>query len=135
VKLLLHLVGCLYYLYQRCAVKQISENEIHLLIKYIKSVLWRVVKRLSYIQDARCLKFNESEQLTEPASQVYQLILENTRPSCTLHLQVTFFVKRQKNTARNKRTYCSYTRFDPVTFKQEKIYLNLASWSLIFEVN
>jgi len=27
-----------------------------LLIKYIKSVLWRVVKRLSYIQDARCLK-------------------------------------------------------------------------------
>jgi len=31
-------------------------NEIYLLIKYTKSVLWRVVKRLSYIQDARCLK-------------------------------------------------------------------------------
>ena len=30
--------------------------EIYLLIKYIKSVLWRVAKRLSYIQDARCLK-------------------------------------------------------------------------------
>ena len=29
-------------------VKQISDNEIYLLIKYIKSVLWRVVKRLSY---------------------------------------------------------------------------------------
>jgi len=27
-----------------------------LLIKYIKSVLWRVAKRLSYIEDARCLK-------------------------------------------------------------------------------
>jgi len=27
--------------------KQISDNEIYLLIKYIKSVLWRVVKRLS----------------------------------------------------------------------------------------
>jgi len=27
-----------------------------LLIKYIKSVLWRVVKRLSYIEEARCLK-------------------------------------------------------------------------------
>jgi len=26
------------------------------LIKYIKSVLWRVAKRLSYIEDARCLK-------------------------------------------------------------------------------
>jgi len=37
-------------------VKQISDNEIYLLIKYIKSVLCRVVKRLSYIEDARCLK-------------------------------------------------------------------------------
>ena len=37
-------------------VKQISDNEIYLLIKYIKSVLWRAVKRLSYKQDARCLK-------------------------------------------------------------------------------
>ena len=33
-----------------------SDNEIHLLIKYIKSVLWRVVKHLSYIQDTWCLK-------------------------------------------------------------------------------
>ena len=39
-------------------VKQISDNEIYLLIKYIKSVLWRVAKRLSYKQDARCLKVN-----------------------------------------------------------------------------
>ena len=52
--LLLHLVGCLYYYYQWCTVKQISDNEIYL-IKYIKSVLWRVAKRLSYIEDARCL--------------------------------------------------------------------------------
>jgi hypothetical protein len=29
------------------------------LIKYIKSVLWRVVKCLSYIEEARCLKVNE----------------------------------------------------------------------------
>ena len=54
---MLHLVGCLNYIYQWCTVKQISDNEIYLLIKYIKSVLWRVVKRLSYIEDARCLKF------------------------------------------------------------------------------
>ena len=54
--LLLHLVGCLYYLYQRCTVKQISVNEIYLLIKYIKSVLWRGSKCLSYIEEARCLK-------------------------------------------------------------------------------
>ena len=47
--LLLHEVGCLYYLYQSCTVKQISDNEIYLLIKYIKNILWRVAKRLSYI--------------------------------------------------------------------------------------
>ena len=56
--LLLHLVGCLYYLYELCTVKQISDNEIYLLIKYIKSVLWRVAKRLSYTEEARCLKVN-----------------------------------------------------------------------------
>ena len=40
--------------------KQVSDNEIYLLIKYTKIVLWRVVKRLSYIEDARCLKVNQS---------------------------------------------------------------------------
>jgi len=58
---LLHLVGCLYYLYQWCTVKQISDNEIYLLIKYMKSVLWRVAKRLSYIEDARCLMVKHRE--------------------------------------------------------------------------
>jgi len=38
-----------------------SDNEIYLLIKYIKSVLWRVAKRLSYIQDPRCLKVKQYE--------------------------------------------------------------------------
>ena len=55
---MLHLVGCLYYLYQWCTVKQISDNEIYLLIKYIKSVLWWVAKDLSYIEDPRCLEVN-----------------------------------------------------------------------------
>jgi len=31
---------------------------MYLLIKYIKSVLWRVAKCLSYIEEARCLKVN-----------------------------------------------------------------------------
>ena len=39
-------------------VKQISDNEIYLLIKYIKSVLWKAAKRLSYREEARCLKVN-----------------------------------------------------------------------------
>jgi len=30
-----------------------------LLIKYVKIVLWRVAKRLSYIEDARCLKVKD----------------------------------------------------------------------------
>ena len=37
-------------------VKQISDNEIYLLIKYVKSVLWIVSKFLSYMEEARCLK-------------------------------------------------------------------------------
>ena len=61
--LLLHLFGCLYYLYQWCIVKQISDYEIYLLIKYIKSVLWRVVKRLSHIENARCLKVNAFQMM------------------------------------------------------------------------
>jgi hypothetical protein len=56
--LLLHRDCCLYYLCQWCTVKQISDNEIYLLIKYIKSVPWRVAKCLSYIEEARCLKGN-----------------------------------------------------------------------------
>ena len=31
------------------------------MIKNIKSVLWRVAKRLSYIEDARCLKVKRTE--------------------------------------------------------------------------
>ena len=67
--LLLHVVGCLYYLFQWCTVKQTSDNEIYLLIKYIKNVLWRESKRLSYIEEARCLKvkpkrnFQQTEML------------------------------------------------------------------------
>ena len=45
-------------------VKQISDDEIYLLIKYIKSVLWRVAKRLSYIEDARCLKVKHRDNVT-----------------------------------------------------------------------
>ena len=30
-----------------------------MLIKYIKSVHWRVAKRLSYIEEVRCLKVND----------------------------------------------------------------------------
>ena len=49
------------YWYSATSLKKY--NEIHLLIKYIKSVLWRVAERLSYIQDAWCLKVKYSEKV------------------------------------------------------------------------
>ena len=71
--LLLHLVGCLYYLYQRCTVKQISDIEIYLLIKYIKSVLWRAAKRLPYTEDARCLKCSNWADRATPVVSILRL--------------------------------------------------------------
>ena len=59
--LLLHLVGCLYYLCQWCTVKQISDNEQYLFITYIKIVLWRAAQRQSYTEDAGCVKVNLSD--------------------------------------------------------------------------
>ena len=46
----------------------------YLLIKYIKSVLWRVAKCLSYIEEARCLKVNILLKSTPSSS------LEGSRP-------------------------------------------------------
>ena len=40
-----------------------ADHEIYLLIKYIKSVLWRVAKRLSYIEDARCLTVKPNSKM------------------------------------------------------------------------
>jgi len=38
---------------------------MYLLNKYIKSLLWRVAKLLSYIEDARCLKVNSLSKKDE----------------------------------------------------------------------
>jgi hypothetical protein len=63
-------------------VKQISDNGIYLLIKYIKSVFWRVAVRLSYIEDARCLKVKQErfvsilETLKTSRYQIYEVINE-----------------------------------------------------------
>ena len=59
-------------------IRQLSDNEIYLLIKYIKSVLWRVAKCLSYIEEARCIKVNTLR--TVPA----QLIQNNSATLTTL---------------------------------------------------
>ena len=44
-----------------------------MLIKYIKSVLWRVTKRLSYIEDARCLEVNNYSSIDKPRLKTYML--------------------------------------------------------------
>ena len=93
---MLRLVGCLYYLYQWCTVKQISDNEIYLLIKYIKSALWRVAKCLSYIEEARCIKVKLSNaksslswkilyrQIIKCAAAVTQYITQDFTILCVL---------------------------------------------------
>jgi len=42
-------------------VKQIPDNEIYLLFKYIRNNLWRAAKRLSYTEDAWCPNDNNTE--------------------------------------------------------------------------
>ena len=113
--LLLHLVGCLYYLYQWRTVKQISGNEIYLLIKYIKSFLWRVAKRLSYTEDACCLKVNLNTSCisccimwynaptTLPATpwvhyttscNIQSSVLEDEQNNCPKHVELTGIINK-----------------------------------------
>ena len=100
--LLLQLVGCLYYLYQWCTVKQISNNEIYLLIKYIKSVLWRVAKQPSYIEDARCLK-------VKSVIKRGQVILQNTKFKVRVY-------SAECITEKNRRNCFSGTEQGPASF-------------------
>jgi len=73
-------------------VKQISDNEIYVLIKYIKSVLWRLAKRLSYIDEARCLKVKHWTQmvLLSQTSARSPVVLTDSSPTATQspHVQV-----------------------------------------------
>jgi len=55
----------------------IKKNEIYLLIKYIKSVLWREAKHLSYIEDARCLKVNLNNRFDIFCLRTSRLLKEN----------------------------------------------------------
>jgi hypothetical protein len=45
--------------------KSQKNNEIYLSIKYIKSLIWGVAERLSYIEDTWRLKVKESLDKTE----------------------------------------------------------------------
>jgi len=62
------------------------------LIKYIKSVIWRVAKCLSYIEEARCLKVKcivqgkqarvKNADLRHPSCTVVKTQICVTRPQC-----------------------------------------------------
>ena len=85
---MLHLVGCLYYLYQWCTVKQISDNEVYLLIKYIKIVLWRVAKCLSYIEESWCLKVKERTAIVKLFSKIWRPATSWKARSTTMNLRL-----------------------------------------------
>jgi len=86
-------------------VKQIWDNELYLLIKYIKSVLWRVAKRLSYIEDARGVKVKVlsphllgDTECNHERPQARQTVLRRDRPrpliSPSVFLQATLALCR-----------------------------------------
>ena len=60
-------------------------NEIYLLIKYIKSVLWRVEERLSYTEDAWCLKVN----MNHSVSKQQEYLLSNIQEIITVLVSAT----------------------------------------------
>ena len=72
---------------------QISDNEIYLLIKYIKSIFLRVEKRLSYIEEARCLKVkNEWSYASAPTWAVtFSLLFYSLRINCLYLLILKLF--------------------------------------------
>jgi len=68
-----------------CTASLKKNNEIYLLIKYIKSVLWRVAERLSYVEDAWCLKVKEALYIhtwKKPQSYVFFFLALNESGWC-----------------------------------------------------
>ena len=62
-----------------------SDNEIYLLVKYIKSFLWRVAKRLSHTEDARCLKVKPIFKVRMIAQPFKDITTEGNSVSKSMH--------------------------------------------------
>jgi hypothetical protein len=54
-----------------------------MLIKYIKSVLWRVAKRLSCIEDARCLKVKNEHLCSD--THIHVVVLNKAQEGLFVH--------------------------------------------------
>ena len=90
---------------------QISDNEIYLLIKYIKSVLWRVAKCLSYTEEARCLKIKEgSSECNRRTDMVEDMVLCHALVNGVIKLQIAettgYFLKYCETVNLSVRTMC-----------------------------
>ena len=146
--LLLHLVGCLYYLYQWCTIKQISDNEIYLFIKYIKSVLWIVAKRLSYIKDAPCLEVKLHLMAASPQIAHKTAICRNPHNSSNWNSHITrqsdykyiYLFHTVPSHTISQRTHLGYRfRFDikhrKVSSLGTMVLQEEASWWLIWSRN
>jgi len=67
-----------------------------LLIKYIKSVLWRVAKSLSYIEEARCLKVKHQQTTSK-------------KKHCPTVCSLDFFLRQNRRTWELQWRYVRYT--------------------------
>jgi hypothetical protein len=111
------------------------------LIKYIKSVLWRVVKRLSYIEDARCLKFKPSPSVGNSTT----LLSSNPWPyhcfdltqlSYCLNMNILavkdFRLFQNANVRRNSIQICSEFSTKPTTTQRKTSDKNCLMRSRLF---
>jgi len=91
----------------------------NIVIKYIKSVLWRVAKPLSYIEEARCLKVNDTSHL-QPINHKNQSVSCYTLVNRMLtlgYLHVTFpwmgkshlAISELLHTTKLKRNNCAFS--------------------------
>ena len=117
-------------------VKQILDNEIYLLIKYIKSLVWRVAKCLSYIQNARCLEVKPLKDIYIEEENALPLRHPNTSitKSCFEKLFTPAWSRKRKLATErlnspNERKRCKTTKWRGVfqvdSSKKEKRWMLL----------
>ena len=91
-----------------------------MLIKYIKSVLWRVAKRLSYKQDFRCLKVNENPKQSFEIQITIKKRLENMEYCNNLGSTVTDDARYSYTSEINSRIVMAKAAFDKRGIAPEK---------------
>jgi len=96
------------------------------LIKYTNSVLWRVAKRLSYIEDARCLKVQGTKAdgllvSVQPSTATFKQVADTCLRPCTLCAQYPTY----------SALYCSRLRSIPCSRRLSICHLWLQALHLL----